>query len=1140
MIMNTSDYIEEVHRDYLGTLILEDPRMRFFYMLLKIPKEANPRRPIISGTFTETNSVFYLVHLILSTMNVESLYTIIPHKDVIAACKAFQEQKELTHRTSTCKVLPTNAAHPTAPPLSPAAILPVSYRLSNTRLAFFLREAGPLPTWNSSTPLLQRSEPFVVFQTNKLPILNVTLGPFTAGQVLPKELLQPSSTLEVLDRLTVNWKVRAYIIRTRVPTSHPVVQVLFYIAGRDWDDFGVTERLPCVRLHVFREMREIKSSCRLRGNLATCLAQAELPQSWFGLTAAPMGRRKSLPDGAELNGESHQVELFYTLHAPDSSGGCMNEPGARRGGEAPTQHPLLRIGSITLYQPVQVEQQQEQQLDTNVFIRLPDRPLRPGEILSIMLYLVANSSVEHFTLRVKAKKGINLQNTRSRDPQWLVNSELLTGGKHSTATVDVSRVQGMSYRNDDAPYQIMQLDFEMENFTSQSVTRRIMWHLDYRGRNPPPDLEKAVTELTVIQRDIRAIVPLAMDTEIINTAILTGRTVAIPVKVLAIETSGVITDISSLTECKSSNEDIIKVSSSCDYVFVSGKETRGSMNAQAIFSFEHLSAPLEMTVWVPKLPLYIELSDSKLSQVKGWRIPILQDRRSVRDSDDDDDEDDRKLNRGCTLQYQHSTLQVFTQFHTTSSEGSDQVITMLDPDWLVEVTDLVNDFMQVDDPRIAEMVDSNTLAGREPGTTSFKVVSPLMEAVLGETPITVTEEKVSITDLRAQVISGLSLSLHPSPGNSHTIVAKTSAQQVLKYPRQDALINLWLTFSDGSSAPLSLYDPKDYTLALSSLDERVVSVSQERAFPLVTAGEEQGTGSLLRAEMIISESCQKTKRKSILSTATALVQVMFGPDEPGDEDEPGKLVSVVPPHIPGQENRETAGTTLITLLSTSVEDQNSLGTGQYPLPLPTVFPQMPRGLTDLEIGMYALLGVFCLAILVFLINCIVFVLKYRHKRVPPEGQANPDHSHHWVFLGNGQPLRARGELSPQPESPGNPLETGTLPPHHSSCCRGEARGSSSNSSSQASVQSQSHGRGDGSSGGGGSSREASEDPLSSSPTSKRKRVKFTTFTSLPSEGSVYDAVPGTEENDLEWVCRDMGLRDPQELRDYIRRVRDMA
>lgn len=65
-------------------------------------------------------------------------------------------------------------------------------------------------------------------------------------------------------------------------------------------------------------------------------------------------------------------------------------------------------------------------------------------------------------------------------------------------------------RDGDSSSEIMQLDFEMENFTSQSVTRRIMWHINYRGRNPPPDLEKVVTELTVIQRDIRAIVPLAM------------------------------------------------------------------------------------------------------------------------------------------------------------------------------------------------------------------------------------------------------------------------------------------------------------------------------------------------------------------------------------------------------------------------------------------------------------------------------------------------------------------------------------------------------------------------------------------------------------------------------------------------------
>uniref|UniRef100_A0A8C8VLC4 Transmembrane protein 132E n=1 Tax=Pelusios castaneus TaxID=367368 RepID=A0A8C8VLC4_9SAUR len=1026
----------------------------------------------------------------------------------------------------------------------PAAVtLPVSYRLSNTRLAFFLKELGA--GGNASTPL-QRSEPFVVFQTKELPVLNVSLGSFSTGLVLPKEQLQPSSTLEIPDRLTVNWKVRAFIIQPRVLASQPVVQVLFYVAGRDWDDFDVTDRLPCVRLHAFREPREIKSSCRLRGGLATCLVQAELPHAWFSPSAVPLARRKAPPEGLDLSGESQQVELYYTLHSPNGAGDCPGETAPRRGGgaartEGPTQHPLLRIGSISLIQPPPAQLMQEHRLDSHIFIRLPDKPLKPGEVLSIFLYLMGNSSVEHFTLRVKAKKGVNLLNTRSRNLQWLVNSELLTGGKHSTATVDVAKVDGALSprlplsppRDEDASHEIMQLDFEMENFTSQSVTRRIMWHIDYRGRNPPPNLEKVVTELTVIQRDIRAIVPLAMDTEIINTAILTGRTVAIPVKVIAIEMTGVITDVSAMVECRSNNEDIIKVSSSCDYVFVSGKETRGSMNAGVAFSYEHLSARLEMTVWVPRLPLRIELSDPRLSQVKGWRVPILPDRRSVRESEDDEDEDERKQNRGCTLQYQHSTLQVFTQFHTTSSEGTHQAITMLGPDWLVEVTDLVSDFMKVEDPRVAQMVDSSTLAGREPGTTLFKVVSPLMEAVLGETVVTVADEKVSIIDLKAQVVSSLSLSLHPSPGNSHTIIAKTAAQQTLNFSKQEALLSMWVLYSDGTASPLSLYDPKDYNLVVSSLDEKVVSVSvtQDRAFPLVVA-EGEGAGDLLRAELVICESCQKTKRKSVLFTALASVRVRFGFEEDPTYDY-GDAGHV--PSQPGAAGREesAASTTLRADVEKKLEPSHSGApsishtTEDFPT-IPTGFVQVTRGLTDLEIGMYALLGVFCLAILVFLINCVVFVLKYRHKRIPPEGQTNMDHSHHWVFLGNGQPLRAQNDLSPPPESPGNPLES--VP----ACCHGDHH---SSGSSQTSVQSQVHGRGDGSSG--GSTRDQSEDPLNS-PTSKRKRVKFTTFATLPSEELAYNSIPVADEEDLEWVCQDMGLQDPEELHEYICRIKEIA
>ncbi|XP_037125110.1 transmembrane protein 132E isoform X2 [Syngnathus acus] len=1057
------------------------------------------------------------------------------------------------------KVTPTSSdallgsSPATADPSPPAIYLPASFKMSNVQLAFFLREvartSGTDGGGGGGGHPLQRSESFVVFQTKELPAVNISLGPFTRDQTLSKELLQPTGPLDIPGQLTVNWKVRAFIVQSRVFSNNPAVQVFFYIAGRDWDDFKAQDKLPCVRLHAFRDVREIKTSCRMKGNLAQCLARLELPPSWFNANVAPLGRRKGsggdgLLDG--VTGESLQAELYYTLHEATADGECGEAAGPRGGrGEPPSQHPLLRIGSISLYQAGREQPLVDKQLDRNMFLRLPEKPLKPGETLTIFLYLMPNSTVEQFSLKVKAKKGVNLIQTKSKNAQWKVDWEVLSGAKHSITTINVNKNKAVKQGEVADNAEVMQLDFEMENFTSLSVTRRINWNIDYKGQSPPSESEKVVTELTVVQRDIQAILPLAMDTEIINTAVLTGRTVAVPVKMVSIEMNGAVTDVSAFVQCKSANEDIVKVSMNCDYVFVNGKETRGSMNARVIFSYEHLSAPLELTIWVPKLPLRVELSDSNLSFIKGWRVPILPDRRSTRDSDVDEDEDDRRVSRGCTLQYQRALVKVLTQFHTTSSEGTDQVITMLGPDWQLDVTDLVQDSLKVADPHVAELVDRTILVGLELGSTVLKVDSPLaVDAALGQASFSVTDDKVSISQLRVHAVSGLSLALRPSPGNSHTLVAKAAGLQTLGAPKQEASLSVWMLFSDNTAASLTYFDPKDYNFNASTLDDKVVSVSQEpqQRWPVVVA-EGEGAGELVRVEMTIGEACQKTKRKSVVASAAVYVRVRFGPEE-DDSDEEGEVES--PPGTGRPPARPDSGGRIYETsdeqpASVPVDYTNLPTTGIREQPTETDeeeeeeeeedednFVHSPRNMTDLEIGMYALLGVFCLAILVFLINCIVFVLKYRHKRIPPEGQVNMDHSHHWVFLGNGQPLRAQCDLSPQrADSPPNPLEG------VQTCCHGDHH---SSGSSQTSVQSQVHGRGDGSSG--GSAKESGEE--ASSPTSKRKRVKFTTFTTLPSEDLPYNSVPVADEEDIQWVCQDMGFQDPEELHDYMRRIKEIA
>lgn len=72
-----------------------------------------------------------------------------------------------------------------------------------------------------------------------------------------------------------------------------------------------------------------------------------------------------------------------------------------------------------------------------------------------------------------------------------------------------------------------------------------------------------------------------------------------------------------------------------------------------------------------------------------------------------------------------------------------------------------------------------------PSPASLQVESPLaVDAVLGESPFSVTDDKVSITEMRVHAISGLTLSLQPSPGNSHTMVAKATGLQTLTTPKQ--------------------------------------------------------------------------------------------------------------------------------------------------------------------------------------------------------------------------------------------------------------------------------------------------------------------------------------------------------------------
>lgn len=50
------------------------------------------------------------------------------------------------------------------------------------------------------------------------------------------------------------------------------------------------------------------------------------------------------------------------------------------------------------------------------------------------------------------------------------------------------------------------------------------------------------------------------ETEILNTAVLTGKTVAMPIKVVTVAMDGAVTDVTESVECLSTDDEVVKVS----------------------------------------------------------------------------------------------------------------------------------------------------------------------------------------------------------------------------------------------------------------------------------------------------------------------------------------------------------------------------------------------------------------------------------------------------------------------------------------------------------------------------------------------------------------------------------------------------
>ncbi|KAK5871244.1 hypothetical protein PBY51_004136 [Eleginops maclovinus] len=1058
-------------------------------------------------------------------------------------------------------------------PVPLPVFLPVNYEVRDADF-LFLKEAGQDFMRNSS--MQTHTQPFVILRSSRQPAVNASYGTMSTEQLVPLDVVQSVQLFNAPEVFTFNWKIQSFVLTPRVFSSKPKVRVLFYVAGRDWDrGEGTVDELPCVTVYAFWQTQEVRGSCAMGGERGTCMAELNPAPGWFAPGSEGTSRERQDPT------TGNPVELYYQAQ-PRVNGKCNSVDGSRWGGSQQQAEyvpitAMQRIGSVRLLQvPKGMATLSRLKLGNAVVIRTSSKPLKKTDIATFYILMASSAELTNFTVRATVKKGVTFRTaTPSNSLLWDITLDMGADGDIAVICQRKAPIPGK--RLESSLLEVLQMDFEVEELSSPLESQVIIWRLELTSESKNVAKTEGAMRIYTTQRDFVGLAPLVMDTEILNTAILTGKKVVMPVRTVAVEEDGMVTDVSDYTDCSSTDEDVLKVSDRCDYVFMNGKEIKGKVKLVVNFTYSYLSAQLELNVWMPRLPLQIEVSDTELSQIKSWRVPILTSKRNGWNSE----EDDRK-GKGCMLQYQHALVRVLTHFVAEQADPRDPKAYFLGSDWQVDVTRLVRYFMKVEDPRVARLQAGRVLSGRDLGTTTIQVFSPLSDAILAKKTIKVMDDKVTITELGVQLVSGLSMNLQLSTGSNRAILATTTTQEVLQSPKQEALVSAWLQFSDGNQTPLDIYDRAYYKVMVASLDQGVVSV---QGTPPTVVAEGEGEGVLVRVEMSICESCQKSKRKSTVAVGNGSLKVKFqvnsrrldsntgivdsstisNKDNDSDYGNDGEEVGSVrkqrkpsqnpPRRSPASDREESVMQKIPTTIKSTERTfitSGSLGgvgktTNARSADIPTSIMSSPtdgskvygsdnmivedmtsftstvkapgnlvnnnfptkvevpgqetseveiggeemlasRPLTDLEIGMYALLGVFCLAILVFMVNCVSYVVKFRHKQPPSHGQEPTGHRHDWVWLGTDAELVMSVPGSPvQQETQTTTTVIDIGPDKTASMCR---RPSCLASVTDSPISC------------GGSLRGKPMHTESlHSPTSKRKRVQFTTFSTLERQHS---------------------------------------
>ena len=282
-----------------------------------------------------------------------------------------------------------------------------------------------------------------------------------------------------------------------------------------------------------------------------------------------------------------------------------------------------------------------------------------------------------------------------------------------------------------------------------------------------------------------------------------------------------------------------------------------------------------------KFPIELRVSDTKLSQIKNWKIPhfkrkirsfevenrstyktILHSSRQLMSEREISSFEDNSNDISCRLKYQQAYITAYTKFFS-SDHNSGRESSLLSRRINIEVTDLISSHLRLSDPKVA-LLRGNIIEGLTSGKTEIQAVSPITGRLIGVREIQVSSDKETITDLEVNLVSKLSLQVKPDEYFPHVWSAKVEIISKLVAQYQEAILDVKVHYSDQSWVPLSDIINSHYQLYIDTFEKNETASASFPGlnFPRIIAlneAKDQTKDHSINVFLEISDQCQKSE-----------------------------------------------------------------------------------------------------------------------------------------------------------------------------------------------------------------------------------------------------------------------------------------